>query len=340
MTTLIIIVAILCASAVVTFFGARHIERAYPPRGRFIEVEGGRQHVIELGAGAADAPPVVLLHGAGTNLGDMELALGERLATKKYRVILIDRPGLGWSERKGRDAGSPARQAAILHEVLDRLGVARAVVVGHSFGGTLALAFALADPRRVAGLVLVAAPTHPGMRVLTWLNAALATPPGWLFAHTLALPFGAIFIAPGTRTAFLPQTPPPHYLRRTATPLILRPASLLANWADVGGLEKFLGEQTAHYGKLGVPMIAIVGDRDFIVPPRAHIAKLAAVAPNVKVVELEGFGHMLHHAAADRVVAAVEDIVAQVENVGSSRSAASVSATTVTGRLPHEDRGD
>ncbi len=310
MTTLIIIIAILGAGAVVTFFGARLIERAYPPRGRFVAVEGGRQHVIELGdgAGAVGSPPVVLLHGAGANLGDMQLALGDRLAAKKYRVILVDRPGLGWSERKGRDAGSAVQQAAILRDVLDRLGVARAVLVGHSFGGTLALAFALAYPQRVAGLVLIAAPTHPGMRVLAWLNAALATPLGWLFAHTLALPFGAIFIAPGVRTAFRPQTPPRHYLRRTATLLILRPASLLANWADVGGLEEFLGRQIEHYGKLAAPTIAIVGDRDFIVPPRAHIAELAAVAPNVKVVELAGFGHMLHHAAADRVVAAVEQI--------------------------------
>lgn len=312
MTTLAVIAAVLGAGALATFFGARSIERAYPPRGRFIEVAAGRQHVIEISEerAAATAPPVVLLHGAGANLGDMQLALGERLSAKQHRVILVDRPGLGWSERKGRDAGSAAEQAAILRDVLDRLGVARAILVGHSFGGTLALAFALAFPQRVAGLVLIAAPTHPAMRFLTWLNAVLSTPLGWLFAHTLALPFGAIFIAPGTRTAFLPQRPPHHYLRRTAALLVLRPASLQANWADVGGLERFLAEQIEHYGKLSAPTIAIVGDHDFIVPPRAHIAELAVVAPNVKVVELAGFGHMLHHAAADRVIAAVEEITA------------------------------
>ena len=310
MTTLAIVAAVLGAGALVTFFGARWIERANPPRGRFIEVAAGRQHVIELGEAtrAAAAPPVVLLHGAGANLGDMQLALGEKLAAKQHRVILIDRPGLGWSERKGREAGSTAEQAAILRDVLDRLGVNRAILVGHSFGGTLALAFALAFPQRVAALVLIAAPTHPGMRFLTLINAALSTPLGFLFAHTLALPFGAIFIAPGTRTAFLPQTPPHRYLKRTAALLVLRPASLLANWADVGGLEEFLAGQIEHYGKLAAPTIAVVGDHDFIVPPRQHIAELAVVAPNVKVVELAGFGHMLHHAAADRVIAAIEEM--------------------------------
>ena len=310
MAALIVVAAILCVGAGVTFFGSIWIERAYPPRGRFIEVAGGRQHVVELGgaAGAAKAPPLVLLHGAGANLGDMRLALGEPLAAKQYRVILVDRPGLGWSERKGCDAASVAAQAAILREVLDRLGLDRSILVGHSFGGTLALAFALAYPERVAGLVLIAAPTHPGMRFLTWISAGLSTPLGWLFAHTLALPFGAIFIAPGTRTAFRPQTPPHHYLRRTATLLVLRPASLLANWADVGGLEKLLAEQIEHYAKLAAPTIAVVGDRDVIVPPKEHISELAVVASHVKVVELNGFGHMLHHAAANRVIAAIEEL--------------------------------
>ena len=153
---------LLGAGAAVTFIGVRLIERAHPPRGRFIEIDGLRQHVVELGehAGAADAPPIVLLHGAGCNLEDMRLALGERLAAR-YRVILLDRPGLGWSERRGGEGSSPTYQAAMLNAVLDRLDVDRAIVVGHSWGGLLALTFALDYPQRVAGLVVIAPPTHP-----------------------------------------------------------------------------------------------------------------------------------------------------------------------------------
>ena len=310
MTTLGILVALFCASAVITRIGTRLIERAHPPRGRFIEVGGFRQHVIELGRGpdTQGAPPVVLLHGAGCNLEDMHLALGERLAAR-HRVILLDRPGFGWSERNAREGSSAADQAAILREVLDRLGVDRAVLVGHSWGGTLALAFALDHPQRVSGLVLIAAPTHPGLRTMARLNALLTTPVGWLFAHTLALPFGALLIAPGVRTVFLPQSPPRHYLKRTAASLVLRPATLLANWADVGGLESFLARQVERYGTLAAPTIAITGDRDFLVPTPQQSMKLAAAAPSVKLDVLPGFGHMLHHAAADRVIAAVEEII-------------------------------
>lgn len=309
MTTLAVVAVVLCAGAVITFIGSRLIERAHLPCGRFIEIEGFRQHVIELDNGAvvSGTPPVVLLHGAGANLQDMNLALGERLAAK-HRVILIDRPGFGFSGRNAKEGSSPAYQAVVLGELLDRLGVDRAIIVGHSWGGTLALTFALDYPQRVAGLVLIAPPTHPGLWRLTKLNAFLATPIGWLFAHTLALPFGAVFIGPGCRSAFLPQSMPDRYVKRSAMALVLRPTSLLANWADVGCLDKFLAQQAARYSKLTVPTVALTGDQDPLVPAEHHAMKLAAAVPVAKVEVLPGFGHMLHHAAADRVAAAVEEV--------------------------------
>jgi pimeloyl-ACP methyl ester carboxylesterase len=111
MHALTVVAAFLGGGAAVTFIGAKLIERAHPPCGRFLEIGGLCQHVVELGegAGVVNGPAIVLLHGAGCNLEDMRLALAERLAAR-HRVILLDRPGLGWSERKGSN-GSPAYQA-------------------------------------------------------------------------------------------------------------------------------------------------------------------------------------------------------------------------------------
>jgi pimeloyl-ACP methyl ester carboxylesterase len=310
MTTLTVVVLVFCAGAVITLIGARLIERRHLPQGRFIDVGGFRQHVIELGSGLGGpgTPPIVLLHGAGANLQDMNFALGERLAAR-HRVILVDRPGFGFSARKSREGSSPAYQAGVLREVLDRLGVNRAIIVGHSWGGTLALTFALDYPQRVAGLVLIAPPTHPRrMRLLTWNNAILATPLGWLFAYTLALPLGALLVGLGVRGAFLPQKMPRGYSKRSAAWLILRPASLLANWADVGGLDPFLRRQVGRYHELAAPTVALNGDRDPLVRVEHHAMQLAAAAPVVKVDVLPGFGHMLHHGAADRIAAAVEEV--------------------------------
>ena len=314
MTALIIIVVIFLAGAAVTLASTWLIEWRHPPHGRFIDVHGLPRHVVELGfsAHANDVLPVVLLHGAGANLRDMEIALGERLAAR-HRVILIDRPGFGFSARRKGGETTPTEQAVVLDELLNRIGVDRAVIVGHSWGGTLALTFALDFPARVAGLVLIAAPTHPGLWGMAKLNAVLATPIGWLFARTLALPFGAIFIWPGSRTAFLPQVIPPGYIKRTAAMLVLRPKTLLANWSDVGVLDGFLGRQFGRYGALRGPVVAFNGDRDPLVPPEKHAVRLAAATPVVKVEVLEGFGHMLHHAAADRIAAAIEEMIRSLQ---------------------------
>jgi pimeloyl-ACP methyl ester carboxylesterase len=311
MHALAVVVLLLGVGAAVTFIGARLIERAYPPRGRLIEIDGLRQHVVELGesAGAGDAPAIVLLHGAGCNLEDMRLALGERLASR-YRVILLDRPGLGWSERRGGEGSSPTYQAAMLNAVLDRLDVGRAIVVGHSWGGLLALTFALDHPRRAAGLVVIAPPTHPWLGHSTWLNSGFALPiVGWLFVHTLTLPFGAVLIAPGFRNAFRPQSPPHGYMKRSGAWLLLRPATLRANAADIGGLKPFLKRQAERYGALAAPTVVITGDRDTVVSPRHHAMRLAAAVPGVRLEILPGFGHLLHHAAADRIVAAVDELM-------------------------------
>jgi pimeloyl-ACP methyl ester carboxylesterase len=308
-TTLVVIVAVLCAGAAATLIGTLLINRAHRPRGRFIEIGGFRQHVVELNAAGSTsaAVPVVLLHGAGANLEDMHFALGERLAAR-HRVILIDRPGLGFSTRKAGEGSSPTYQAAVLRDVLDRLGIDRAILVGHSWGGVLALAFALDFPQRVSGLVLAASPTHPGFYSMSKLNALLATPFGWLFAYTLAFPFGAALIWPGSRTAFLPQRIPLGYVKRTAAMLVLRPPTLRANWADVGGLEAFLEQQVTRYGGLKAPTVVFAGDRDPFVPPAKHGAKLAAAAPKVRLVVLSGFGHMLHYDAGDQIIAVVDEM--------------------------------
>ena len=306
MHTLTAAVEILAAGAVITFIGARLIERAHPPRGRFVAVGGLRQHVVELGV--ASGTPIVLLHGAGCNLEDMRLALGERLAAR-HRVVLVDRAGLGWSARNGRRGSSPAYQAAMLRDVLDRLGIARAVVAGHSWGGALAASFALDHPQRVAGLVLLAPPLYPNLRRMTWLYALFAMPiAGWLYAHTLALPFGLPFIGLGLASAFLPQRPPRRYLKRSAALLLLRPAAFLANARDVAGLKANLARQAARYATLAVPIVVITGDRDPIVPRWQHALAFAAAVPKAKLVVLPGISHMLHHAAAERVIAEIEEM--------------------------------
>lgn len=302
------VAVVLIVGAIVTLIGAAPIERAHPPRGRFVEVDGLRQHVVDIG-GTSEAPnaalPLVLIHGAGCNLEDMRLALGDHLPGR--RLILIDRPGHGWSERRGKDGSSPAYQAAVVREALDRIGVTRAIIVGHSWGGALAVRLALDHPQCVAGLVMLAPPLYPFPRHLTWLYDIMARPLiGPLIAHTLLLPIGALFIGIGFWGAFLPQMPPPRYIKRAGTLLSLRPKTFLANSCDIAHLQKNLPPQAARYDTLAVPTIVISGDRDLIVAPGQHAVAFAKAVPAAKLVVLPGIGHMLHHAAAERIAAEID----------------------------------
>jgi pimeloyl-ACP methyl ester carboxylesterase len=310
---LIGIVAVLAIGAAVTVIGTWLIERAHPPTGRFIGVAGGRIHLLDLGEARAGELPVVLLHGASGNLEDMRLALGQRLSGR-HRIILIDRPGHGWSDRLDGDAdASPARQAARIVEALDRLGVGRAIIVGHSFGGTVAAALALDYPDRVAGLLLLAPVSHPWTTGIAW-HYTLGTIPilGPLIAHTLALPFGMAVLSAGIIAVFAPNDPPKDYARESAVALVLRPVQFLANAHDVAGLLAFVTRQRARYGGLRMPTIIIAGDADQVVSIDLHARALAATLPDARLIALPGIGHMPHYAAPGTVVDAVEELAARL----------------------------
>jgi pimeloyl-ACP methyl ester carboxylesterase len=305
---IVILIAVSAALAVITVFGAATIERANPPAGRFVEVDGGRLHLLELGP--QGAPVIVLLHGASGNLNDMKLALGDRLASR-YRVVLVDRPGHGWSDRPGGEAdASPARQAALIHQALERIGVSRAIIVGHSWAGAAASAYALAYPAEVSGLVLLSPVTHPWPGGVAFINHVAAAPViGPIFTHLFVLPAGYFLTDPGVAAVFAPQSPPPDYVARTGVKMILRPAEFRANAQDIVGLKDFVTAQSPRYGELKMPVTVIAGDdTDKIVSTDIHARAIAAMVPQARLTVLPGVGHMVHYAAPDLIERAIVEM--------------------------------
>jgi pimeloyl-ACP methyl ester carboxylesterase len=308
----VVLVIALGALAAATIFGVARIEAAHPPTGQFIEVGGVRLHVAEIGVGRGAPgaePAVVLIHGASGNMEDMRLALGETLAAS-HRVILIDRPGHGWSSRPA-DASyaSPESQAEQVAEALEQLGVSRAILVGHSWGGALATAYALAFPERTAGLVLISAVTHPWAADPGWYNNLALWPViGPLFLRTLVYPLSFFLADRVSRIVFEPQAVPENYLRRAAIALVLRPKTFFANARDLALLRNFIVAQVPRYAGLNSPTIIITGDRDTLVSPDINACALAATLPRAKLIFLEGVGHMPHHAAPGIVAAAIDEV--------------------------------
>jgi pimeloyl-ACP methyl ester carboxylesterase len=308
---------LLLAGALATALIAARIEARYPPKGRFVEVAGGRLHVLEAGPEHGDPQgTVVLIHGASANAAELMTALGPRLAAR-YRVLAFDRPGHGWSDRVGgADAASPVRQAAVIAEALRRLGVTRAVVVGHSWAGSLVADLAL-DHTDVAGAILLLAPvTHPwpGGKV-AWYYGPAASVPGWLFTRTLTTPVGLAFLKPIVAAVFAPQSPPADYVEAAQVPLVLRPAAFRANARDVAGLYAAVAAQSRRYRDIRVPAAVVAGDADDIVTTSIHAVAFAREVPGARLTILPGVGHMPHQVAADAVVAELDRLVRNAQAV-------------------------
>jgi pimeloyl-ACP methyl ester carboxylesterase len=165
----IILVAALVTLALLTQAGVFVLERTYPPRGQTVAVAGASLNVVDLGRRDASLPPIVLLHGASSNLEVMR-PLAERLAVH-HRVILIDRPGHGGSTR-GRVADStPQVQARMIVDALDKLVVGSAIIVVHSLAGAIGARMALDHAAHVAGLVMLAPVTHPWRGGVGWTTS-------------------------------------------------------------------------------------------------------------------------------------------------------------------------
>jgi len=307
LTALLIVLGALAAA---TTLASALIARAHPPKGRFIVIDGGHLHIDELADRPHDETALVLVHGASGNMEDMRIALGDALGGR-FRTVLIDRPGRGWSGRgSSREAASPQMQADRVAQALGQIGVKRAILVGHSWGGALAIAFAIRHSQMTAGLVLLAPTSHPWRGGVSWYYS-LATLPliGPLFTHTMVLPLGALLIRPATQGVFAPQTPPDHYVARSATWLVLRPGAFAANARDMTELKSNLEKLVPLYPSIAAPTVIIVGDRDLAVSNDVHAFELAKAIPKARLEVLSGVGHVPHHARPDRVVAAVEEVL-------------------------------
>ena len=136
------VVGTLAAVALANRYLANKAERDNPPAGRFLKINGVRLHYVERGAG----DPVVLLHGNGSMIQDFEASGLIDLLAKDNRVIVFDRPGFGHSERPRNVVWTPGAQAELIELALAQLGISDAIVLGHSWGASVAVAMALKYP--------------------------------------------------------------------------------------------------------------------------------------------------------------------------------------------------
>ena len=289
----------LAAVAAGVALSARRSESEHPPSGKFLEADGVRVHYTDVGSG----PPVVLLHGNGVTAVDWSVS-GIVDALSGARLIAFDRPGFGYSERPRGRRWDAAAQAAVVHAALAQLGIARAVVVGHSWGTLPAIELALEHPDDVAHLVLLSGYYFPSMR----LEVPIASAPAWpivgdVLRYTISPILGRLF-APLIVAQLFSPLPIPERFGAFPLSLSLRPSQLKANAQDTASMIPSAEAVQRRRSQLRVPLTVFAGREDRLVDPEAQSQRLADELGGTCTL-VAGSGHMVHYAATAEIAGAI-----------------------------------
>lgn len=301
----LVLLAVLAASALFTAFVAHRVRAAFAPRGEFIEVAGERIHYRSLGQG----PAIVFVHGLGGQMGNFNYLPLEQLA-QRWRIVLLDRPGSGHSPRSDDREAALAAQARLVAGFIRALDLQEPpLLVGHSLGGAVALGVALHDPQCIAGLALIAPLTHftpvvpPPFEVMAIRSPALRR----LFAQTLAIPLSILGVRRVLKAIFGPEAAPPDFPVRGGGLLGLRPEAFHAASTDLTAVEPDLQAQQQRYGEIRLPLWILYGDGDRVLDWRAQGQALHAKVPQSHLRVLPGRGHMIPVTAPAQTAAWLED---------------------------------
>jgi pimeloyl-ACP methyl ester carboxylesterase len=282
----------------------RQDERAHPPIGRFITVDGVRLHYIDKGKGDV----VTLIHGNLTLAEDFLLSGVVDTLAERYRVIVFDRPGFGYSDRPHR-IWTPSAYAELLQKAFSQLGVERMTVVSHSFASLIALDLALQYPALVEGLVLIAGYFYPTARADVFFMSFTALPGfGDIMRYTISPPLTRLFLPSVLRWLFSPAPITERFEQGFPNSFAARPIQIGAEAEDSALMTVAATKLQSRYAELKIPITILAGDGDKMVDLDRQSRRFHEEVPQSEFIVIPGAGHMAHHTAPDKIVASVDHV--------------------------------
>jgi pimeloyl-ACP methyl ester carboxylesterase len=307
----------LALSALGNRYLAKKAERDNPPRGQFLDIDGARLHYIERGTGE----PLVLLHGNGSMIHDFESSGLIDLAAKNHRVIVFDRPGFGHSDRPRNVIWTPAAQAGLINKALQRLGVSHTLVLGHSWGASVAVALALEHPELVRGLVLASGYYYPTARADVVALSAPAVPLiGDVISYTLSPIVSRISWPLLMAKIFGPQAVPKKF-DDFPKEMAVRPSQLRASAAESALMIPDAVNFQDKYSTLKMPVSIIAGEEDRLIDIKEQSGRLHDDVAQSTFHHVPRAGHMVHQTATGAVMSAINEVARHTpsEQSGSAR---------------------
>lgn len=294
----------LAAMALINRNFAKKAERNNPATGSFLHVDGVRLHYVERGSG----DPLVLLHGNGSMIEDFESSGLINLAAKDYRVIVFDRPGFGHSDRPRNVIWTPDAQAELIKHALDRLNVSNAVVLGHSWGASVAVSLALKFPDLVRGLVLASGYYYPTARPDV---VAMGTPAlpliGDILSYTVS-PLISRAIWPLMMAKIFGPRSVPKKFAAFPKELAVRPSQVRASAAESALMIPDAFKLRNQYADLKMPVAIIAGEQDRLIDIDTQSARLHSDVRQSRFHRIAENGHMIHQTATNQVMSAISEV--------------------------------
>jgi pimeloyl-ACP methyl ester carboxylesterase len=279
-----------------------------PPSGKFIDVDGNRIHYVEAGQGR----PILFIHGLGAQFHQFRHPLFARLQGD-FHLVALDRPGSGYSDRAaGADAGV-SEQARVIVRFMEKLGLEKPLVVGHSLGGIIALGIAIEHSAAVSGLALLSPYTrYRDETAPEFLPLVIRNPwRRWLAAHTTAIPKGLKTAPQVLDYIFGPQAMPADYPIAGGGFSGLRPSHFYASSTDQVSTRKDMLRLQQRYGEIGVPVGIIFGTADRVLDHEANGIAMRDKVPGLELELVDGIGHMIQFSATDQVEAFIRRMAAK-----------------------------
>jgi pimeloyl-ACP methyl ester carboxylesterase len=297
----------LAACALVVRRQTQKVEREFPPKGHFIEVEGVQLHYLLYGKDDA-AQTVVLLHGNGTLGEEFDISGLVRQASQRYRVLVFDRPGYGYSQRPADRNWGPQQQADLIDAALRQLGVHSPVVLGHSWGALVALAMGERHPDNLGALVLASGYYTPSLRLdVPWFSLPALPAIGTLMRHTISPLLGRLLWPLMVRRMFAPAATTQAFKQRYPVWMSLRPSQLQASAAETAWMIPSTLALRRHHRDMTVPTVVIAGASDRLLSTRWNSVRLNERLPHSSLRTVQGSGHMVHHTATSEVMKAIDE---------------------------------
>jgi pimeloyl-ACP methyl ester carboxylesterase len=267
---------------------------------RFVLAGNTKLHYVDSGSGR----PVVMIHGNNGDLHDFEFATLD-LVARNYRAIAFDLPGHGRSKGLRKAKGTIQEQVVILHQALTALGIKNPILVGHSWGGAIALAYALLYPHEISALVLLAPAAYADYRDEAPGGFLLRVPLLSDFCIVLFTPIlGRRLLKKNLKDAFSPDPVPDDYLKSAAAVWLDR-KHIKTFIKDDAMVDSSLKELSPQYQKIHAPVIIVTGDSDLLVSPQQNAFNLHKVIANSELVVIPHAGHEIPQVHPEAVLRAV-----------------------------------